>query len=49
MKFTTSRETQELAKVASDSLDLIEDPSLFCRGATDLFGKKFKKFLSNGT
>ena len=32
-----------LAKVSSDSLDLIEDPSLFCPGSTDLFGKKFKK------
>ena len=32
-----------LAKVSTDSLDLIEDPSLFCPGSTDLFGKKFKK------
>ena len=32
-----------LAKVSSDSLDLIEDPSLFSPGSTDLFGKKFKK------
>ena len=32
-----------LAKVSSDSLDLIEDPSLFCPGSTDLFGTKFKK------
>ena len=29
-----------LAKVSSDSLDLIEDPSLFSPGSTDLFGKK---------
>ena len=32
-----------LAKVLSDSLELIADPSLFCPGFTDLFGKKFKK------
>ena len=32
-----------LAKVSSDSLDLIEDQSLFSPGSTDLFGKKFKK------
>ena len=32
-----------LAKVSSDSLDLIEDPELFVPNSSDLFGKKFKK------
>ena len=32
-----------LAEVSSNFLDLIEDPSLFCAGSTDVFGKKFKK------
>ncbi|XP_028401014.1 uncharacterized protein LOC114524096 [Dendronephthya gigantea] len=32
-----------LAKISSDSLDLLEDQSLFSQGSTDLFGKKFKK------
>ena len=32
-----------LAKVSSDSLDLIDDPELFVPDSSDLFGKKFKK------
>ena len=32
-----------LAKVSSDSLDLIDDPELFVPDSPDLFGKKFKK------
>ena len=32
-----------LAKVSSDSLDLIDDPELFVPDSSDLFGKKFEK------
>ena len=35
-----------LAKVSSDSLDIIEDPSLFCPGSTDLFGKNLRNRFS---
>ena len=32
-----------LAKVSSDSLDLIDDPELFVPDSSDLFGKKIGK------